>query len=158
MIYRSLSSVVFVIMVFAASFCCAQQGANYKDMEAEVLKLVNEHRTGMGLKPLRANGMITAAAERHTKNMATKQIPFGHDRFNERMADLNKQLKPVYSFAENVAYGAQSAKEVVDQWLNSAEHKKNMEGKDYNITGIGIQKGTDGVLYFTEIFLYRVSQ
>jgi uncharacterized protein YkwD len=89
--------------------------------------------------------------------MANKKIPFGHDGFDGRMERLSKQLKPTYSFAENVAMGATTAQEVVTQWLNSPGHKKNIEG-DYNLTGIGIVKGKDGNLYYTQIFINRAEQ
>lgn len=152
-----LSAILFVgLFLSHPSPTSAQQpGQSYKEMETEILKYVNEHRKGMGLKPLRMNGMITSSAEKHTRNMATKKVPFGHDGFNDRMEGLYKQLKPVYAFAENVAFGAKNAKDVVDQWLNSPEHKKNIEGPDYNLTGFGVAQGADGVLYFTEIFIYK---
>lgn len=133
----------------------AQQAASsYKEMADEILKLVNEHRTGMGLKPLKMNGTITAAAMTHSRNMATNKVPFGHDGFNERMEKLSKELKPSYSFAENVGQGRLDAKGAVDMWLHSPGHKKNIED-NYNLTGIGIVKAADGELYFTQIFLLK---
>ncbi len=159
MITKTLLStiLVFTFCLAAPMSSTAQQTgtASYKEMAADILKYVNEHRKSMSLKPLRMNGLITAAAEKHTRNMATKKVEFGHDGFNERMEQLSKQLKPAYSFAENVSEGPETAKEAVEQWLNSEEHKKNIEGKDYNLTGIGIQKSADGKLYFTEIFIYK---
>jgi uncharacterized protein YkwD len=135
----------------------AQQPDPYAALTTEVLALVNAHRTGMGLKPLTINKTIGFAAMSHSRNMANKKIPFGHDGFDGRMERLSKQLKPTYSFAENVAMGATTAQEVVTQWLNSPGHKKNIEG-DYNLTGIGIVKGKDGNLYYTQIFINRAEQ
>lgn len=159
MINKTLFSILlaFTFCIVGPMNSFAQQAGTgaYKEMATEILKYVNEHRTGMGLKPLRMNGTITAAAEKHTRNMATKKVEFGHAGFNERMEQLSKQLKPAYSFAENVSEGAETAKEAVEQWLNSEEHKKNIEGKDYNLTGIGIQKSADGKFYFTQIFIYK---
>jgi uncharacterized protein YkwD len=149
---RTLVIVAATFLYSPARVMAQAGGTNYKDLETEILKLVNDHRTGMHLKPLKMNGIITAAAERHSKDMATGKVPFGHDGFNERMEQLSKQLKPAYSFAENVGQGMLDAKGVVDMWLNSPGHKKNIED-DYNITGIGICKGKDGDLYFTQIFL-----
>jgi uncharacterized protein YkwD len=144
---------VFAALFYKPCMVSAQAPAtSYKDMETEILKYVNEHRTGMHLKPLKMNGIITAAAERHSKDMATGKIPFGHDGFNERMEKLSKQIKPSYSFAENVGQGKLDARAAVDMWLNSPGHKKNIED-DYNISGIGIAKGADGDLYLTQIFL-----
>jgi uncharacterized protein YkwD len=159
MITKTLLAItlVFTFCIDSPLQLTAQQGGNgaYKEMATEILKYVNEHRKEIGLKQLRMNGMVTAAAEKHTRNMATKKVEFGHDGFNERMEQLSRQLKPAYSFAENVSEGAETAKEAVEQWLQSPEHKKNIEGKDYNLTGIGIQKSADGKLYFTEIFIYK---
>ncbi len=122
------------------------------DMPAEILRIINEHRTGMGLGPLKMDPVISQAAEKHSHNMAAKKIPFGHDGFDERMDKLSKQIKSVSAWAENVANGPDDAKDVVDMWLHSPGHKKNIEG-NYNLTGIGIAKGTDGSPYYTQIFL-----
>ena len=100
------------------------------------------------------NAVISKAAEAHTHNMAIKELPFGHDGYDERMDGISRQLKNVTANAENVAYGAKNAREVVDMWLHSPGHKKNIEG-NYNLTGLGIEKGTDGQLYFTQIFVYK---
>lgn len=124
------------------------------DMTAEVLRLVNEHRAGMGLGALKTNAIITKAAAIHTHNMAIKKLPFGHDGYDERMDGISRQLKNVTATAENVAYGANTAKDVVDMWLHSPGHKKNIEG-NYNLTGLGIEKGTDGQIYYTQIFVYK---
>jgi uncharacterized protein YkwD len=53
--------------------------------------------------------------------------------------------------AENVAFGSSTAKEVVDGWLNSPGHKKNIEG-NYKLTGIGVARDQQAKLYFTQIF------
>jgi len=149
-----LSIILPVVLVCVdISGAVAQENGQYKNMATEMLAYINIHRTKMGLKPLKMNGMITAAAQQHTFDMATKTIPFGHDGFNERMKKLYKEMKPVYSFAENVAMGPHNAKEVVAQWLNSKEHKENIEREEYNFTGIGIARGVDSNLYFTEIFI-----
>ncbi len=151
-----LSLILIVVTIFSVpSFTFAQNTRHTNtDLPAEVLKLINEHRAGMGLGPLKMNTTISQAAEKHSRNMATKKIPFGHDGFDGRMKGLRDQLKNVTGWAENVAYGPQTAPEVVDMWLHSPGHKKNIEG-DYNITGIGIVKGADGEPYYTQIFLKK---
>ena len=124
------------------------------DMPAEILHLINEHRAGMKLGALKMNSVISNAAEKHSRNMATKKIPFGHDGFDARMANVSHQLKGATGWAENVAYGPTTAKDVVDMWLHSPGHKKNIEG-NYNLTGIGIVKGSNGEPYYTQIFMNK---
>ena len=153
----------FIVLLLSGftALCCfpapsqAQQSSHaYDSMAVQVLSYVNEHRAGMGLKPLKMNEVISAAARNHTRDMATSKIPFGHKGFNDRTEQLSKQIKPSFSFAENVAEGPDNAKAVVDFWLNSPGHKKNIEG-DYNLTGIGIVKAKDGTFYYTQIFIKK---
>jgi uncharacterized protein YkwD len=155
MLKTFLSSILVSLACFVAVPAAAQQKAgNFKDLSVEILKLVNKHRTGMGLGALQMNDIASVAAEKHSHNMATNKVPFGHDGFDARMAGLRKQIKPVYGWAENVAYGSDDAKEIVDMWLHSPGHKKNIED-NYNLTGIGIAKSADGSYYYTQIFLNK---
>ncbi len=149
---------IFPVIIFLCMALCntsgAQTNGDYKKMAADILTYVNEYRRQKGLAQLQANDVISLAADRHSKNMAAQNIPFGHDGFDDRMAGIAKQVKPSNAFAENVAYGAKTAHEAVDMWLHSKGHRENIEG-NYNLTGIGIVKGADGNLYFTEIFVNR---
>ena len=95
--------------------------------------------------------MITNGAEGHNHDMAVGNVEFGHDGFDERMAKIGRQVKPALGWAENVGMGYRTAKDAVNGWLNSPGHRKNIEG-NYNLTGIAIEKGSNGDLYFTQIF------
>ena len=155
MIPKTFAAAILLIAltVFCNSRLLAQeQQSNYAEMKTGILELVNKHRAGMGLAPLTMNVDIERAATRHNHNMATKKIPFGHDGFSARMKVITKQLKGGTGWAENVAMGSETAEEVVDLWLHSEGHKKNIEG-DYNLTGIGIEKDANDDLYFTQIFV-----
>jgi uncharacterized protein YkwD len=142
--------------VFLVSAICGLYDlaiAQSAQMPVQVLVLINKHRKELGLDTLAMNTEIARAADKHSHNMASKKIPFGHEGFDSRMAGLRKQLKNADGWAENVAYGAETPEEVVDMWLHSPGHKKNIEGS-YNLTGIGIVRGTDGQLYYTQIFFH----
>ena len=121
-------------------------------MNNEILRMVNEHRAGIGRKPLENNMLIFKEADNHSRNMASGKTAFGHDGFDGRSGRLMKALPHSNASAENVAYGSRTAEAVVDMWLHSPGHKKNIEG-DYNLTGIGIAESKQGVLYFTQIFI-----
>ena len=118
----------------------------------EVLHYVNVYREGRGLKPLKMNSTISYVAEGHSAEMAHRSIPFGHAGFDNRAHRLSKELSPVHATAENVAYGNVSARKVVDLWIHSSGHRRNMLG-NYNLTGIGIASDRHGALYFTQIFI-----
>ena len=120
-------------------------------MEEQILTLINKHRKTKGLSPLQNNFVIASIARDHTMNMATKRVAFGHGGFAARAKYIRAKINGVTAVAENVAYGSQTAAEVVNGWLNSPPHKKNIEG-NYRLTGIGVARDVKSRLYFTQIF------
>ena len=120
-------------------------------MEGQILKIINEHRRSIGLGDLVYNKAVYNEAKQHSINMANGKTPFSHDGFDNRFDRLMKTVGGS-SMAENVALGQTTAQDVVDSWLSSEGHKQNIEG-DFNLTGIGIARGNDEDLYFTQIFL-----
>lgn len=120
-------------------------------LEDDILVLINRHRKSKGLPALTSSPVIEQEARRHSMAMATKRISFGHDGFNIRSKIITSKLPGTNAVAENVAYGSNTAKEVVDGWLNSPGHKKNIEG-NYKLTGIGVARDQQSRLYFTQIF------
>ena len=119
-------------------------------METEILKYVNEDRTALGLSLLNMNEMESSLATKHSLDMADGKVKFGHDGFNLRAKAIQKSLGST-EIGENVAEGQMTAKEVVDGWLHSPAHKKNIEG-NFILTGIGYAIDRKGDIYFTQIF------
>lgn len=120
----------------------------------DILMYVNEHRKAEGLPALQLLDAASAEAAKHSADMAFRRTPFGHEGFDDRMAAISKNAGYLFGMAENVAYGHLDAKQVVDLWINSPAHKKNMEG-NYNYTGIGLAQAKDGTVYFTQIFVRK---
>ena len=120
-------------------------------MAADILRYVNAHRRSKGLRPLQANSYISSIALEHSRDMLYGRTPFGHEGLRDRIDRISKRLGPVHMGAENVASGPMSAREVVNGWLHSPGHRRNIEG-DFNLTGIGLAQRRDGVIYFTQIF------
>jgi len=120
-------------------------------MSADILRYVNEHRRAIGLRPLEANSFISSVALGHSRDMLTGRTPFGHEGFRDRIDRIRKHLGPLHVVAENVASGPMNAREVVDGWLHSPGHRRNIEG-DFRLTGIGVASARNGMIYFTQIF------
>lgn len=128
----------------------------FGDIEQSVHRKVNEYRASKGLAALTFDENIAAQARTHSREMAAGRRPFSHDGFDERVTAING-LMHVQAAAENVAFNngfADPAAEAVDDWINSADHRTNIEG-GYNATGIGVGKGADGAYYFTQLFIQR---
>jgi len=130
------------------------RAADYGNMEHDVFDLINHYRAKKHLQQLSWDNDIAKGAFKHSKDMAKGKVPFGHTGFDERVDGLMKDIPGSNAAAENVAYGAQTAEQVVEMWLNSPGHRKNIEG-NFNLSGIGIEESRDGILYFTQIFIRK---
>lgn len=120
-------------------------------LERDVLFYINKHRESKGLSPLTFNAIVASEARRHSTNMASKRVPFGHQGMSTRTKSITGKIKNVQIVSENVARGQMTAQQVVNLWLKSPGHKKNIEGK-YKYTGIGVARDRKSDLYFTQIF------
>ncbi|RPH29381.1 MAG: CAP domain-containing protein [Bacteroidales bacterium] len=144
---------VFFLSSFYISFSQTNENELFTMLEGQILKIINEYRKSIGLEELVFNKDVFNEAKKHSTNMAEGKTPFSHDGFDNRFERLMKVVGGS-SMAENVALGQTTAQEVVDNWLSSQGHKQNIEG-NFNMTGIGIASGSDGELYFTQIFLLK---
>ena len=132
-----------------------REAINLNGMENDILSEVNAYRRKIGKQSLTMMDAASTQAEIHSRNMAQRKTAFGHDGFESRITNIRKQTTgTINSAAENVAFGELTAEKVVDGWLHSPGHKKNIEG-DYNFTGIGVSKDKDGRIYYTQIFLRK---
>jgi uncharacterized protein YkwD len=122
---------------------------NQPGIEQEVHRLINEHRTGMGLDSLEWNETVAVQCRNHSNYLCTIN-DVNHDGFNQRMSNLRQTIS-FSGCAENAAK-SRSAQGAVDLWLNSTGHKENIEG-NYNLTGVGVVVNTENFYYFTQIFL-----
>jgi uncharacterized protein YkwD len=120
-------------------------------LERDILSLVNDYRKTKKLPPLANNGAMEYQARRHSMDMGTHRVPFGHQGFTFRMKYVFDKIPGSTQVGENVAYGNLSAKAVVTGWINSPEHRKNMEG-NFKYTGIGVTRNMQNQLYFTQLF------
>lgn len=120
----------------------------------EILQLVNAHRNSIGKQALAFNTLANTLAYEHTLYMID-QRDISHDDFDVRANQLFDS-ENASGVGENVAYGQQSAQAVMQAWLNSPGHRRNIEG-DFTHIGIAVVKNSNGVYYFTQLFLKKRS-
>lgn len=129
---------------------------SFAEMEREVFRQVNQYRQSQNLPPLEANDRIAQEARSHSQAMAEGRVPFSHDGFEGRVEAIGSALT-YRSAAENVAYNqgfGDPVSQAVRGWIESPGHQKNMVG-DFDLTGVGIAKNTQGEYYFTQIFIKK---
>ena len=119
----------------------------------EVLTLINEHRTNIGLDALQTGSQFSSAYAVDHTNYMIDLSQINHDNYNVRAAAL--QSTGAQQVGENVAYGYNTAEAVVNAWLNSPSHRDNIEG-NFTHAGFGIKFcGQSNTYYFTQLF-YKV--
>ncbi|HET9431021.1 MAG TPA: CAP domain-containing protein [Chitinophagaceae bacterium] len=122
------------------------------DLTNDVLKQTNQFRKSRGLPALAMRSDLNGIARKHSEDMARGRRRFGHSGYGQREAQVQRLIKPFSAMAENVAYGASTAREVVSMWKGSTGHRRNMLG-NYKYIGIGTAKDRRGQIYFTQIFV-----
>jgi uncharacterized protein YkwD len=138
------------LLIFSLGFRNIPDAARHDTLIADIYKYVNEDRKEKGLPLLKMNEMESSLAYKHSRDMASGKVRFGHDGFNSRAKAIQKALGSSM-IGENVASGQMTAREVVEGWLNSPGHKRNIEG-NFTLTGIGYARDRKGNIYFTQIF------
>jgi len=137
-----------ILFIFLVSFISTDNS----ELTRDILKFTNKFRESKKLPDLIMREELNAIAQKHSYNMASGRIPFGHAGFAQRSALIREKLN-VDGVAENVAFGPRTAKDAVDLWKSSPEHRKNMLGH-YKYIGIGTAIDRKGYTYFTQIFAY----
>jgi hypothetical protein len=112
--------------------------------EAEVIRLTNLERIAHGLAPLLEDGNLNAAARYHAEDMARENY-YDHDSY-DRVEDTLQYAGDTFSrirrfdgrpSAENIAKGQQSPQEVVQAWMDSPGHRKNILAAETTRIGVG---------------------
>lgn len=110
------------------------------DLATQVVALVNAHRAALGLQPLALSPTLTAAATWKARHMAQYGY-MDHDdpgpplarTADERIAACGYTAG---AWGENIAEGYATAQSVVGGWLDSPEHRANIENPDFVATGV----------------------
>lgn len=119
-------------------------------MENELLDLVNKHRLSINLNALSKSETSYKYAEGHNDYMIAHN-KLSHDNFESRAAKIAEETNAVL-ISENVARYYATAEVTMKSWLESATHKKAVEG-DFTHTTLSVQLDKDGRPYYTQIFI-----
>lgn len=123
---------------------------DFAEMKQEIVKLINEERTRVGLNELEVSTKVMQAAQIRADECTTL---FSHTRPNGKSFNtVFKEVNLASSGGEIIGEGFSTAKGVVDAWIASPGHYKDIVDSDYNYIGVGIAQGTDGRYYYSTLF------
>ena len=98
-----------------------------------ILDLTNIERAKVGLPPLTFNSKLTAAAQKHSRNMAMQDF-FDHRQMVERVRAEGYQYSRV---GENISAGNSTPESAMQGWMNSPGHRANILNSQFRELGVG---------------------
>ena len=105
----------------------------------EVIKLINDERAAAGLPDLKKSDALCEDAK---VRVAEINGTFSHTRPDGTLCFT--AITVPYGYAgENIAKGQTSPKDVMDCWMNSDGHRKNILSNDYTSVGVGYDPSTN---------------
>ena len=125
-----------------------------KGIEEQVLALVNQERKKAGVAPLQMDWELQRVARVKSCDMRDNNY-FSHDSPEygtpfEMMKDFGIKYKTA---GENIASGQKTAQQVMNSWLNSAGHRKNILSGSFTHIGVGYCEGGSMSPYWTQQFI-----
>jgi uncharacterized protein YkwD len=141
----------------AAGTCVAgaDWGFRRDDLAYQVARIVNRYRIRIGLRRLQLEGGLMRSAIWKAQHMA-HFFYFGHADPAPPISRGVHQRLAACGFqgggSENIAYGFDSAPEVVRAWLRSPGHRRNIRARYWNYLGVGVAQSRNGGYFWAQNF------
>ncbi|MGN7400165.1 SafA/ExsA family spore coat assembly protein [Cytobacillus praedii] len=125
-------------------------------VEDQVVQLVNQERARYGLNPLKSNWELARVARYKSQDMIDRKY------FDHNSPTYGTPFQMMKSFGisyrtagENIAAGQSTPNEVVQAWMNSEGHRKNILSSTFTEIGVGYVKGGSYGHYWTQMFISK---
>lgn len=141
---RVYSAVILGVKLLVVVLVAVYPGASYVSnvTSQNVIQLTNQARTSAGLSALATNGLLVEAAQAKANDMIAHSY-FAHTSpSNVTPWEWFKRAGYSYTFAgENLAKDFATAEDVVNAWIASPLHKKNIMNAKYRDIGVAVATG-----------------
>ena len=124
---------------------------NVSQYVQQVIDLTNAQRSKNGLPALKADSQLSGVAQKKSVDMQQNNY-FSHTSPTygspfDMMRDFGVTYK---SAGENIAQGQRTPQEVVNAWMNSEGHRKNILSANFTHIGVGYEKSGN---HWTQMFI-----
>lgn len=138
-----LAMLVFFCISITPTIFAEEVSAAANSYEYQVLDLINEERSKIGVTPLKMDKELFDAAKLRTNEL---KIKFSHTRPDGSSCfTVSSKVR-----GENIAYGQSTPQSVMNTWMNSEGHRSNILNPDFKSVGIGYVKGNPS--YWVQLF------
>lgn len=125
-----------------------------KAIEKEVIRLTNIQRQNYGLKPLGHNWELSRVARYKSEDMRDRNY-FSHTSptYGSPFTMMKNFGIRYQTAGENLGRGQNTAQAIVNGWMNSAGHRKNILNQAFTEIGVGYAEDSRGTKYWTQMFI-----
>jgi uncharacterized protein YkwD len=122
---------------------------------SEVVTRTNQQRHANGCRLLSVDRELTVASVRQSLYMA-RTGSFTHVwRDGTTFEARSRAAGYRQPSGENIAWGYQTANDVIEAWMASPTHRANILNCAAHSIGTGVVYGNDGIPYYTQVFGYK---
>ena len=128
-----------------------------EDYRADIVKKVNVERSEEGLVPLKNDKILNSLAQKKAEIMAEEEnlshTAGGYSSFSDIFKENNIKY---LSVGENIARNWKTTDEVMNAWMESLGHRKNILSPKFTHMGVGKAVSKKGDIYWVQLFIkYR---
>ena len=123
--------------------------------EQRIVELVNAERTSRGLRPVAAQSELARAAEIHgldQRNRSCHNLTHTGSDGSNMVDRVNRTGYQWSRLAENIACGYANAASVMNGWMNSSGHRRNILNPDLAQVGVSLERSDRGATYWVQVF------
>ncbi|MFH7818216.1 CAP domain-containing protein [Neobacillus thermocopriae] len=119
----------------------------------QVIDLTNEQRRKNGLPALKADAKLNSVAQKKSEDMQQNNY-FSHTSptYGSPFDMMRDQGVTYKSAGENIAQGQRTPQEVVNAWMNSEGHRKNILNPNFTHIGVGYEPTGK---HWTQMFIQK---
>jgi uncharacterized protein YkwD len=128
---------LLVYGVAATAAPAAHADSSARGDVADLIARTNTIRQEAGCDPVEVDARLRSVAQQHASDMARRGYLEHEDSDGESSDERIASTGYTSVTGENLAHGYASAAEVVDVWMRSAEHRRNIEDCAFTHVGVG---------------------
>jgi uncharacterized protein YkwD len=135
-----------LILILVLILGCSKTTNVSSTVQKNLLENHNKERVSRKIKPLNLNQILCDYAQKHAEKMAKS-----NNLYHSKMSDLSKACGKS-TVAENIAWGQENEKSVVNGWMKSTFHRWNILEENYSNVGFGYAKDKNERIYWCAVF------
>ena len=125
------------------------------ELMSKIVTKTNQQRHAAGCGQLAVDQELIVASVRQSDWMADTRT-FSHiGRGGSTFVARARAAGYATPAGENIAWGFQTADEVMDAWMASPPHRRNILNCEARSIGTGVRYAADGTPYYTQVFGWR---